>query len=208
MKKRHRKANATGQNETEQYVPFPSLLDKYKLIERALRDRRLGQSTTPPCTLQCLIEHDGQDGCFVSKGTIAKWCGVDVSNVADALKRLRLHGYIDWERRWDNDKGRCYTNAYRINYGLVRRRQPNPLPEQEEENATREIEEYVQKATGADYDTAFDVVEAVKARICQDVRVKNPGRYLWRLLREAQRDGTGGSRLDRFIQEAIHQLKK
>ncbi len=208
MKKRHRKANATGQNETEQYVPIPSFLDKYKLIERALRDRRLGQSATPRCTLQCLIEHDGPGGCFVGQGTIAKWCRVDKSNVADALKRLRLHGYIDWKERWNPDKQRWHSNTYRINYGLVGRRQPNPLPEQEEENATREIEEYVQKATGANYDTAFDVVEAVKAKLCQDVPSENPGRYLWWLLREAQRDGTGGSRLDHLIEEANHQLKK
>ncbi len=207
MKKRHRKANATGQNETEQYVPFPSLLDKYKLIGRALQDRQLGRSATPASTLHCLIEHDGQDGCFVGKATIAKWCSVDKSAVADALNRLRRHGYIDWERRWNTNKRRCHSNTYHINYGLVRRKQPNPLPEQEEENATREIEEYVQKATGADYDTAFDVVEAVKARLCQDVRVKNPERYLWWLLGEAQRDGTGGSRLDHFIREATQHKK-
>ena len=190
--------------------PFskPTLLDKYKLIGRALRDRRLGRSATPPGTLKCLIEHDGPDGCFVGKATIAKWCGVDKSAVADALNRLRRHGYIDWERRWNTNKRRCHSNAYRINYGLVGRRQPNPLPEREEENATREIEEYVQKTTGVDYNTAFDVVEVVKARLYKDVPSENPGRYLWRLLREAQRDGTGGSRLDHFIQEATYQLKK
>ena len=208
MKKRHRKANATGQNETEQYVPIPSLLDKYKLVIRALQDRRLGRSATPPCTLQCLIEHDGPGGCFVGKATIAKWCGVDKSNVADALNRLRLHGYIDWKNRWNPDKQQLHSNTYHINYGLVPRRQPNPLPEQEEGIAVREIEEYVQKATGANYDTAFDVVEVVKARLCQDVPSEYPGRYLWWLLRKAQRDGSGGSRLDHFIQEAIHQLKK
>ena len=184
------------------------LLDKYKLIIRALQDRRLGRSATPPGTLICLIEHDGPGGCFVGQGTIAKWCRVDRSNVADALKRLRLHGYIDWKERWNPDKQRWHSHTYRINYGLVRRRQPNPLPEQEEEIAAREIEEYVQETTEADHDTAFDVVEAVKAGLCQDVRVKNLGRYLWWLLREAQRDGTGGSRLDHFIQEATQQLKK
>ena len=208
MKKRHRKANATGQNETEQYVPIPSLLDKYKLIRRALRDRRLGRSATPPGTLQCLIEHDGLGGCFVGQVTIAKWCGVDTSRVTPALNLLRLHGYIDWKKRWNPDKQRWHSNTYIINYGLVRRRQPNPLPEQEEENATRDIEEYVQKATGANYDTAFDVVEVVKARLYQDVPSEYPGRYLWWLLREAQRDGTGGSHLDHIIQEATDQLKK
>lgn len=94
----------------------PSLLNKYKLVEKSLRDSRLGNSVTPSAVLQILIEHDGPNGCFPGKSRISMLCGKDISNVDNALKRLKENGYIDWNKTWDVQRGCWSTNRYKINY--------------------------------------------------------------------------------------------
>lgn len=95
----------------------PGLLDKYKLVEKALRDRRLRRSTLAVAVLQCLIEHDGPRGIFPGKGRIARQCGTDPRTVREAIKRLAATGYIEIEHRFNPKTRRGQSNRYRIHYG-------------------------------------------------------------------------------------------
>ena len=81
----------------------PDFLTKWKLVEMALRDSRLGHSRIPTAILQCLIEHDGPSGCFVGRARLAELCDVDRSRITTALNRLEEQRYIRWDQRW-NDK--------------------------------------------------------------------------------------------------------
>ena len=132
---------------------------------------------------------------------IAGLCGVDVSNVGEALKRLKEHGYVDWTSRPGNGKSRC-SNLYRINYDLVPRLHDHPCPEREEETAIEEVEAYVRESIPDDVVGGSNIIQAVVDRLVEMVPGANRGPKLYRWLREAQR-GEGDSSIDEVIKEEM-----
>ncbi|MGH6661158.1 MAG: helix-turn-helix domain-containing protein [Rhodospirillales bacterium] len=178
----------------------PSLLNKYKLLEMALRDPRLGHSVTPRSVLQVLIEHDGPAGCFPGKSRIARLCRKDISNVNNALKLLRKCGYIDWDKVWDTRQRRWRTNRYRINY--LADSPNNALSDKEEELALDELAQCIQEQFSLDCITAYADARAIRDYISSDVSVEKIGRALWKVVRDVQRKPEGGETLDNLIREA------
>ena len=182
----------------------PSLLPKYKLIEKSLRDSRLGNSVTPSAVLQILIEHDGPNGCFPGKSRIAKLCGKDRSNVDDALKRLRENGYIDWDKSWDDRRGCWRTNRYTINYSADK--PDNPLPEHEEEQAIEELVHCIKEHLSSDYQTASTIAEHIRASLWQTSSKETMGPVLWKLVRDVQRNSPDNNMLDCLIRNAQSEM--
>lgn len=178
----------------------PRLLAKYKLVQKALRDSRLGNSVTPSAVLQILIEHDGPNGCFPGKSRIAMLCGKDISNVKNALKRLRANGYIDWEKTWDVNRGCWRSNRYKINYPTDK--PENRLPENEEEQAFEELVQLIKERLSLDYSSAYDIAEHIKASLWQNTSKETMGPVLWKFVRDAQRNSSNNKILDSLIHDA------
>ena len=182
---------------------LPGLLDKFLLIQKALRDRRLGRSRTPSAVLACLIEHDGQAGCFPGGAKIATWCGVDSSRVDEALKRLKRCGYIDWRRRKNTATGHFFSNLYRIHY--LPQKEPHEMQDHEEEFALLGLEQLIAYYFPQHDGAALDIAEFILEKLRSQKGDEAASPALWREVRKGEDSQTGKEHLGWWVQEFLSQ---